>query len=774
MSSSEVASGPESFAPVASPVIEGEERASRATLILFTTCVFSGAAVLFVVEPMVAKLLLPLAGGTAAVWTTSVLFFQLLLTAGYVYTHGISQRWSPRLQVVAHLALMLAVLLVLPITVRQPGPAPNGTPVFWLLGVLMLSVGLPFFVVSTTSPLLQRWLSMTRDPHARDPYFLYQASNVGSLLALLAYPTLIESRLGLSGQRRLWTVAYVGLVVLAALAARHLWRHHSPALAPVAAASQVPAATSLTRVRRARWVLLAAVPSIWMLGVTAYFTTAVRPLPLLWVIPLALYLLSFALVFGPRPLPTHLLHRAFPFIAVPLLGFVLLGGSGPFWALAILHLGAFLVGALICHGLLAADRPPARHLTEFYVWLSIGGALGGLFTAIAAPLVFNDYLEYPIAIIAACFLRPTAKQVWTRVALLLDLRAAGALLAVLLVLAGLGWPTGFFDGAEKIQLTAGATGADLLRTLLVLPIPAVVAIAFSGRQVRFGSAALVMLVVSLLPIGTRGTVLFQERDFYGIHTVITDPARTRHLLIDGITIHGVQVNDPALHDVPSAYYTPSGPVGDVFGADPAAIATWRVGVIGLGSGAMSCYALPGQHWTYYELDWTMVKIARDPRLFTFLRDCPGGGTDIVVGDGRLSLQAAPAAQYDLLAIDAFGSDAVPTHLLTTQAIQLYLGHLRPGGLLLFNISNKYLDLRPVLAADAAALGLEARERIDTSVTAAEGAAGKFPSAWIVLARPGTIPVALSSGRGWAQPPTKPDIPAWTDDYSNVLRITRFS
>lgn len=712
-------------------------------------------------------MLLPLAGGTAAVWTTSVLFFQVLLMAGYAYTHGLSQRLSPRLQAVLHLALLTSVLAVLPITIRMPGPAPtSSTPVFWLLGVLALSVGLPFLVVSTTSPLLQRWLSITRDPRAGDPYFLYQASNLGSLLALLAYPSLIEARLGLAAQRSLWSAGYVALLVLAALCALHLWRSGALAPGPRAAA---PVPVRLTWPRRLRWVLLAAVPSTWLLGVTAYFTTAIRPLPLLWVIPLALYLLSFALVFGRRPLPASLLRRAFPFIALPLLGFVLLGGSGPFWFLAIFHLGAFLAGCLVCHGLLAEDRPPPVRLTEFYVWLSVGGALGGVFAAIAAPLVFNDYLEYPLAVVGACFLNRTRLRMGTRRDVGRDLAAAGVLLLLLAGIAGLAWVGGLEAALERNQLTAAATAADLLRVLLVFAIPAVVAIAFSGRQVRFGGAAAAMLILSLLPLGSRGSVLFQARDFYGLHSVVADPTQQKHLLIDGITIHGLQtVGDPT----PLAYYSRSGPVGDIFSTAPE-VAGWKVAVVGLGSGAMSCFAGPGQHWTYYELDPTVIRIAQDPRLFTFLRDCPGGGTDFVVGDGRLSLQAAPRGSYDLLVIDAFGSDAVPTHLLTREALALYLSRLKPGGLLLFNISNRYLNLEPIVAGGAAGLGLEALERVDRDLTPEESAAGKFPSDWLVVARPGSLPPALVSNPNWKRPALNPDLPGWTDDFSNVLAITRF-
>ena len=739
---------------------------------LFVTGIFSGALLLFVVEPMVAKMLLPLAGGTPAVWTTAVLFFQALLLAGYGYTHGLTRWLSPRVQGLVHLAVMLLPLIALPIAIREPGPPPaGGNPVIWLLVVLVLTAGLPFLVVSTTSPLLQRWFSWTRHEEAGDPYFLYQASNLGSLIALVAYPFAIEARLGLAAQSRSWEIGYLLLLALAAGAVLALWRsvsHAAPRKAPEAAAMPL-----LGNRRRLRWVVLAAIPSTWLLGVTAYFTTTVRPLPLLWVVPLALYLLSFAIVFGRRRLVAPwLLQRAFPFLVLPLLGLVLMRGGGPFWFQALLHFGVFFVGSLICHGLIADDRPPPEQLTQFYVWIAVGGALGGLFSAVIAPVLLSDFYEYPIAIVAACFVLPSLDPRQSRRLLVRDLGFPVLVLAGILLVFVAGATSGVLPVLGRIELTAGATAADLARLLVVYSVPAMLAVAFSRRALRFGGATAAMLIASLLPIGSQGEILFQTRDFFGVHAVITDPARTRHLLVDGITIHGVQLLDEQGRREPESYYARSGPAGDVFDLARNGSA-WNVGVVGLGAGSLSCLSQPDQHWTYYEIDPAMAAIARDPRYFTYLRDCPAAGTRVVLGDGRLTLASAGPASYDVIVIDAFGSDAIPVHLLTREAIRLYRSRLAPGGMILFNISNRYVNLTPVLAAEAADAGLVALERVDSAISPADSRRGKFPSDWLLMTEPGTQGISLSGVSGWVRPATDPALRLWTDDYSNVLSVTRF-
>jgi spermidine synthase len=449
---------------------------------------------------------------------------------------------------------------------------------------------------------------------------------------------------------------------------------------------------------------------------------------------------------------------------------VLLGGGGPLYVLAALHFGAFFLGALLCHGELAADRPGAAHLTEFYWWLAVGGATGGLLTALVAPQVFNDFFEYPLAIIGAALLRPALALGGGRRSRLADYWLPGSMLAGLLLVVGLMSVSGALGRLNQVVLPNATTGSDLLRILVVFAIPAAVSAAFSWRPVRFGLAAFAMLLLALVPLGSQ-PVIFQQRDFYGVHKVVSDPAATRHALIDGGTIHGLQLLDPLKRDLPASYYSSSGPVGDLFATEQPVDASWSVAVIGLGAGAMACYAQPRQTWTFYEIDPVVAQIARDPSLFTFLSDCTPRAS-IVLGDGRLTMAKAPDHNYDLIVLDAFGSDSVPVHLITREAIQLYLSKLRPGGVILFNISNKYVNLAAVLAGEASNLALIGFQRTDTEVTAAQSAEGKYPSAWLVMAPApenlGNIPAEPT----WRALQSNPNDPVWTDDFSDVLSVTR--
>ncbi|HVH63443.1 MAG TPA: fused MFS/spermidine synthase [Candidatus Dormibacteraeota bacterium] len=737
---------------------------------IFGVSIFASAFLLFLVEPMIAKMILPLAGGTPAVWTTSVLFFQSVLLVGYGYSHWLAMRLPWRWQAILHGALLLSPVPLLPIHLIPGWTPPDSNPIGWLVLVLAVAVGLPFLVLSTTSPLVQHWFSRTGHPQAHDPYFLYRASNLGSALGLLSYPFVIEPLIGLKDQAQLWRAGYVAFLILIAAAMISVAR--ARATAPVIESAAVSGEEKpITWRRRARWILLAAVPSTWMLAVTSYFTTVVRPMPLLWVIPLTLYLLSFVVVFARRPLiPRTWLNRLFPFYALPLLGMVLLGGGGPFWFLAALHFGAFFLAALLCHGELATDRPGASHVTEFYWWLGVGGAVGGLFVAVIGPQAFKDFWEYPIAIAGAALLRPALVSAADRRSRIADFALPAAMGVILLVVAGAMSASGWLDRLNRMDVTNAATGADLIRVLIVFAIPAVIAGAFTRRPARFGLAMTAMFLLGLLPIGSQAA-LYQQRDFFGVHKVVSDPTGTKHALVDGGTIHGLELMTASGRDAPTSYYSTSGPVGDFFKAEDPVDETWNVAVIGLGAGGMACYARTRQNWTFYEIDPVVVRIARDSSLFTFLNDCTPQAS-VVLGDGRLTIGQAPDHSYNLIVLDAFGSDAIPIHLLTREALQLYTRKLAPDGVLLFNVSNRYVGLAPILATEAASLSMVSYERIDTKVTTAQAAEGKFPSDWVAMAWSRDALADLASQPGWRSLQADPQEPLWTDDFNDVLSVTR--
>jgi SAM-dependent methyltransferase len=652
---------------------------------------------------MVAKMVLPLLGGVPAVWTTSILFFQATLLLGYAYAHYALARLGPRRQAVLHAVVVLLPLAVLPIGL--PGgwtPPLSATPIPWLLGLLAVSAGLPFFVVSTTGPLLQRWFAATAHGRASDPYFLFAASNVGSLLGLLAYPVVVERALSLHDQARLWEWGYLVLVVLTITCAVVVWR--SAAESPPAASAAEP----ITRNRRARWLVLAFVPSSLMLGVTAQITGEVAPIPLFWVIGLALYLATLIIAFSRRrPAPSRALLNVLPVLVAAVVVVTFFAPTRSPWVL-LLHLATFTVAALVCHGQLAADRPHGSRLTEYYLWLAAGGALGGVFNGIVAPVVFSRLVEYPMVLFLACALRPglwSRPRFWGRPAGLAVLALAAFTLAA-------------------IVTTAGQHG-----------------------------------------------VLRVERSFFGVYKVQRIDRWGGHFtaLIDGNTLHGLQSRDPARADEPLLYFYRGGPAGQVFEALAQRRDAARVAVVGLGAGSLACYARPGDEWTFYEIDPTVERIARDPKLFTLLRRCAPRAR-VVLGDGRLALARSRAPRADLLVLDAFNSESLPVHLLTREALAIYLRRLAPGGLLLFNVSNHYLDLAPVLGRLAESARLVAFER-DDSHAGREG--GRAPSRWVVMARRGSDLGALATAPEWRRLAPDRGRRVWTDQYSNVLSVLRW-
>ena len=721
---------------------------------LYSATLLLSAALVFLVQPMFAKFVLPLYGSTPAVWNTSLVFFQTALLLSYLYAHASTRRLGVRRQALLHLGIVVAAALALPVVVPESfRPPAEGSQVLSLLGLLTVSVGLPFFVVSATAPLLQRWLAGTRHRAARDPYFLYRASNLGSILGLLGYPLVLERGLPLDAQGVAWTVGYVALALLLAACAATVVR--SPP-AEVAAEEEERADEEVTSRRRLRWVGLAFVPSSLMLGVTAFLTIDIAPVPLLWALPLSLYLLSFVVAFSTTA-RSERLHRAarfaLPGVAVALLVLLLVEAREPLWLVMPLHLLGFFVLALVCHGELARDRPPAERLTGFYLLVSAGGALGGLATGILVPILVDGLPEYPLALVLACLclprraprVPPSRYAPWLDVGLplLIGGLVAGALAVVALE------PSGEFAGAGKTF--AFGLGAGI-------------AFNFIRRPLRFGLAIGAIALAGSLGIGDREESLLQERTFFGLHRVEAVEGGRVHQLVHGTTVHGAQ--DSADPRVPLTYFHPRGPIGQLMASVPSSLRR-EVAVIGLGTGSLACYARSGDAVTFYELDPEVERIARDARLFTYLRDCPGT-TRVVLGDARLTIARAPGRRYGVLVADAFSADAIPAHLLTRQALALYRSKLRPGGVLAFHVSNRFLDLEPVLGDLAESAGLRCRAQDETARADARAHRdGKVPSHWVAMAPDDGAFGAVASDPRWS-PCRRAGEPAWTDDFSSPI------
>jgi hypothetical protein len=739
----------------------------RALTLLFAATLFTSAALLFWVEPMVAKMLLPLLGGTPAVWNTCLLFFQTMLLAGYAYALFASRRLTLRQQIIVQVLLFSIAAISFPIWVSPATAASvprEGNPALWLLARLFLIVGLPFFVLSTLSPLLQRWFAATRHESARDPYFLYAASNAGSLVALVGYPLAIEPLLALRRQSWLWAIVYGALMLLVALCgAVALVATPEGARTRInddeaAQPEQRLDEKALTNRRRAMWVLLAFVPSSLMLGVTTYISTDIASLPLLWVVPLSLYLITLIIAFARRRIVRRRwIAFVMPGVALVFLLAYLSGATQPPWFLVLLHLLFFFVAALMCHGRLADDRPATRHLAEFYLWMSVGGALGGLFNALIAPVVFKYIVEYPLTIVLACALIPrrshersddTARARW------LDLGYAAALgvltITFALVVVRVGWAT-----TESLALVVG--------------VPLILAYLFRQRPARFALALGAIMLGSAFYRSLDTRTLLTERNFFGTLRVTQDAGSDVHWLYHGTTIHGRQSTQLSKQCEPLSYYHRTGPFASVFAAFDARPASPNVAVVGLGTGATAAYARAGESWTFYEINPAVLRIAETPDYFTYLSYCASGvPVNIVLGDARLRLADAPANTYGLIVLDAFNSDAIPVHLMTQEALDLYVSKLAPGGIVLFHVSNRSLDLHSVVADLALSRGLVALASDDNTRNP-----DKEPSHWVAVARTPEDLALLTANGQWKTLAGDPSWRVWTDDYSNIVGVLKW-
>jgi hypothetical protein len=724
---------------------------------LFAATVFASAALVFMVEPMVAKLVLPLLGGAAAVWNTSLAFFQITLLVGYGYAHMLQRIPRVATQALIHCAAVAIAALVLPLRVHAFGPPSSDHPILWELGVLAASIGAPFAILSATAPLVQAWHARTMPAgEGKEPYVLYAASNLGSLLALIAYPLIVEPTVTVRAQTLGWSLGYGAFGLL--LASLALICARAAEVRPTAPEAAPPIAWRT----RLIWVILAAIPSSLMLGVTTHLTTDVASAPFLWVAPLALYLLTFILAFQAKPVMSQWLTLTLQAAAVAACATLLPFRLTAFPLQLLVHLSAFFFTALVCHQTLVARRPPPARLTEFYLWMSFGGVVGGAFNAFVAPVIFDNVWEYPLVLALATLARPVDAPMrrWVFVVLPVGIIAGVAApmvisfvppqLAAKPVIWGL-TDAQLFDVSAKLLLAVASVSAFLVRF-------------------RYWPFFMLIAVLSLgaSAAAERVNATASWRSFFGVvreSEARADPLGGRiRMMAHGTTLHGAQAQSPLFRCRPLVYYAPETPIGQVMAWKREQSPALRIGVVGLGTGSMAAYVRRSDHLTFFEIDPLVIRLASDPRHFSYTTECAQGPVDYVLGDARLTLGRQPAGQFDVLLIDAFSSDAVPTHLLTVEAVRGYLSKLKPNGVVILHLSNRNLELDgPAQAVAHAAGGVGLVQKYEAPIS----------GAWIssedavVIGRTPQAMGTLAEDLRW-EPIDPTQARPWTDDYTNLV------
>jgi hypothetical protein len=732
---------------------------NRLVLMVYTAAIFVSALLLFSVQPLFTKMVLPRLGGSPAVWSVAMVFFQSLLLGGYAYAHYLIRFRNRMIPVAVHLGLLVIALLTLPLSIASGwGEPPTSGYAFWLLGLFAVSIGLPFFALAANNPLLQAWFVRTGHPNGPDPYFLYASSNIGSFLALLSYPVLLEPMFALRTQNLIWTGGYGLLIVLIASCGVLLLR--SPATAAIDTLAEDTDAPAPRWTLRARWIFLAAVPSGLLIAVTAHISTDVAAAPLLWVLPLSLYLLTWVLVFQSRPLLPHKwMLMAQPLAIAGVIVLLAVGGEQNLLLTLGGHQLCFFVIAMACHGELARTRPAAAYLTGFYVALSFGGMVGGLFAGLIAPFTFSWIAEYPILLALAALCRPPGGDArWPR--------WSGWYWPFLAVLAIALIAPSWSDGKVTTWLedhrvwVIGAVG--VLSALLALGLNA-------SRWKIFATVVVALALIRAYPAddGRVETV----RSFFGVHKIVVTPHGQYHVLMHGTTIHGAEKfqNDDGTpvtgRPEPITYYHKDGGIGQAIAAiRERKGGPLRVAVIGLGSGTLTCASEPGETWKFFEIDQSMVDTARDPKYFTYIQKCE---PDLkpVIGDARLTFAREPDGIYDLIIIDAYSSDAIPIHLATEEAMNIYRDKLAPQGAVVMHVSNRHLELSSVVVGIADANDLKSWVYSEDSNRDNEYI---FSTSVVVSAREEADVGKLAWSEQWALTEADENQRVWTDDYSNVL------
>jgi hypothetical protein len=716
---------------------------------LFAVTLFLSALLLFAVQPMFAKIVLPRLGGSPGVWSVALVFFQAALLTGYAYAHLLIRFMPLGIGAAIHFGILAAAAMSLPIGIAHGfGTPPTDDVSLWLISLFAASIGLPFVVLAASAPLLQGWFAASGHRDAGNPYVLYAASNLGSFAALIAYPTVIEPLLPLYRQTQLWSVGFGILAIL--IAAASLFIVRKPSLVTAVEAEPVSAAD------RFAWVVLSAIPAGLVIAVTSHLTTDIAAGPFLWVLPLALYLLTFVGTFRERPwLRQETVARAIPFVVAPL-AVSLFGRDHVFWAAMIgIHIVAFFLLSMLCHREIYLRRPAPARLTEFYLLVSLGGVIGGIFAALVAPRIFSRVYEYPILIAAAVLALPGIWSDGVR-------RALTEMTPALLVLA--------IAVIAKLAFDVPLPAAVELPFQVGLVVLVAIMLLQRGRPARLFS--LVVLAFVLTGLWQPGFNRIETaRSFFGVHQVVEAADRRHRLLYHGTTLHGAQriageEGSAKGPPEPLTYYYFGGPISQsIESVRTAREGLGRVAAVGLGTGSLACHRRGQEEWTFYEIDPEVVRIARDERFFNFLSACAPDAS-VVVGDARLTL-AASGHRYDVIVIDAFSSDAIPVHLLTREALQSYLARLEPHGTVVFHISNRHMELASVVAAVGAAEGLvtyvKQDDRPDVLPTTY-----KLNALVAVLAR-NTVDLGdLPRRPGWRELQANLRVAAWTDDYSDLV------
>lgn len=741
---------------------------------IYALTLLISATLLFSIQPMFSKMILPLLGGTPQVWNTAMLFFQVCLLGGYAYAHGTSRILSPRIQAILHIVLLVVFVGVLPFAIPEGwSPPVDRDPTLWQLSLMAVTVGGPFFVLAGSAPMIQRWFSRTDHPDADNPYFLYGASNLGSMTGLLAYPVIVEPLMNLTIQFDTWMYGYFALIAFMVLSLLLLWKHGGAKPKNETVDTPVNDSIGIKEVTwglRFKWILLAFIPSSLMLGVTTFITTDIASVPLLWIMPLAIYVSTFIFVFARRPwFSEKFLNSAFAIILIVMIGQILgtyFGVINPFLLIA-LHLVLFFVAAMLCHTALANVRPTADRLTEFYLIMSIGGALGGVFNAIIAPQLLLLPIEYALVLVLCIFVRyhddpeQTFKAVTGRMSKAFKAQGVDAAFTskgFYLLIVGI---VGLFAFGIPSEILLKLSALVLILPLLFL---------YKDRWL-FGVSLAYLL--ALFPLGFEWgqhsftDIIHRDRNFFGVIKVVNTKNKER-ILLHGTTNHGSQALEEKYKLTPLSYYSDDSPIKEVFEFYDDKDGDQQVGVLGLGIGVTACFTKDGREFDFYEIDAAVAEIAENREYFTFLKDC-GSPYEIILGDGRLKIENKPDDYYDVIVGDAFSSDNIPVHIMTKEAIELYVSKLKANGAVTFNISNNYIDLEPVVTEIAEEIGIPAVGHISDGGTLEGSEIRYYPAHFFTMSYNEELIENLKS-RGWTEGIKREGVKAWTDQYSNIISV----